>query len=80
MYLPQGTEDLTQLVKVLTNLARFMAGVVFIKEINAPSYYLPLGIAAVLFGVSEALLSFWKEIAPRVHRPGVPVYHQSRHV
>jgi hypothetical protein len=58
---------------------RFLAGVAFAKYSQAPIYYVPLGILAITFGVSEALLSFWKEIAPRVHLPGMPTYHTHPH-
>lgn len=67
-------------VKVLTNLMRFLAGVAFAKYSQFPMYYVPLGILAIFFGVTEAVLSFWKEIAARVHQPGVPTYHTHPHL
>jgi hypothetical protein len=38
-----------------------MAGVVFAKYAQVPMYYVPLGVAAVVCGVSEALLSFGRK-------------------
>jgi len=58
---------------------RFMAGVVFARHSQDPAYYVPLGLAAVICGCCEALLSFWKEICPRVHRPGRPIYHEEKY-
>lgn len=66
-------------MKVLTNLTRFLAGVAFARYTQFPEYYIPLGVLAIFFGVSEALIGFWKEIAARVHQPGVPTYHTHPH-
>ena len=57
---------INEIVKVLTNLTRFMSAVAFAKFSQAPHYYIPLGMLAIFFGVTEALIGFWKEIAARV--------------
>ena len=70
---------LIRTVKVLTNLMRFLAAVAFARYSQYPYYYIPLGVLAIFFGVTEALINFWKEIAARVHKPGVPTYHTHPH-
>ena len=70
---------LIRIVKSLVQFLRFLQAVVFIGAFSHPRYYYPIGILSLLFGVSEAVLSFWKEIAARVHRPGQPRYFDSPH-
>lgn len=59
-------------MKSLVQLLRFFAAVLFVNE-----YYVPLGVLTLVFGIMEALLSFWKEIAARVRQPDKPRYYDS---
>lgn len=61
----------------MVQFLRFFQAVVFIANFKEPKYYVPIGIASLFCGVAEAILSFWKEIAARVHRPGQPRYYDS---
>ena len=61
-------------MKVIVQLVRFLAAAVLVKSVNNPKVYLPLAIIGFISGVLEALLSFWKEVAARVHRAGEPTY------
>jgi hypothetical protein len=65
-------------VKVLANMTRFLMAVAFVKYSQVPVYYISLGVLATFFGITEALIGFWKEIAARVHQPGQPTYHRHR--
>jgi hypothetical protein len=62
-------------VKIIVQLARFFAAVVFLKNSQNPRIAYTFGTIAVLCGVFEALLGFWKEVAARVHEAGQPRYH-----
>lgn len=61
-------------MKVIVQFVRFLAVAVYFRETDNPKIYLPLGIIGFVSGVVEAMLSFWKEVAARVHKPGEPTY------
>lgn len=52
---------------------------VFIANFREPKYYVTLGVLTLIFGIMEAVLGFWKEVAARVHKPGQPRYYDSPH-
>lgn len=68
-----------EIVKSLVQILRFFAAVVFVANFREPKYYVTLGVLTLIFGIMEAVLGFWKEIAARVHKPGQPRYYDSPH-
>ena len=74
-----GLKDLMadQLVKYIVQILRFFQAVIFITHMQDPKYFYTLGFLTVIAGCLEATISFWKEIAARVHKPGQPKYFDS---
>ena len=52
---------------------------VFVANFREPKYFITLGTLTLIAGVTEAILSFWKEVAARVHQPGQPRYYDTPH-
>jgi len=48
-------------VRFIGLLAQFIAAVVLISENTSPSIYIPLGIAAFIFGVVEGGVGLWRD-------------------
>jgi hypothetical protein len=63
----------------MVQILRFFQAVVLVNEFREPKFYIPIGTATLIVGVAEAILSFWKEVAARVHLPGQPRYYDSPH-
>ena len=68
-----------EIVKSLVQILRFFAAVVFVSNFREPKYFVTLGVLTLIFGIMEAVLGFWKEIAARVQKPGQPRYYDSPH-
>jgi len=66
-------------VKSLVQILRFFAAVVFVSNFREPKYFITLGTLTLIFGVAEAILGFWKEVAARVHQAGQPRYYDTPH-
>jgi hypothetical protein len=66
-------------VKSIVQFLRFLSAVVLVSHFREPQYYVPIGLLTLIAGIAEAMLSFWKEIAARVHLPGQPKYYDSPH-
>jgi len=49
------------LVRFIGLLAQFIAAVVLISENTSPRVYIPLGVAAFIFGVIEGGIDMWRD-------------------
>ena len=63
----------------MVQIRTFLRGRRLRDDFREKRYYTTLGTLTLIFGVMEAILGFWKEIAARVHKPGEPRYYDSPH-
>ena len=58
---PKALQISNVVVKVVGLLAQFIAAVFLVSEYSSPHVYIPLGVAAFIFGLAEGGMGVWRE-------------------